>query len=122
MTTTMPGPRTIDLVRFVLTRLDEDEAELKRLARETIRTGAREPSNAAVLAVSRQLAEVEAKRRILACVQRLIVLRDQPMEKAVRDEAALVVKALSTPYLDHPAYRAEWRTTGTPRPVPAPAP
>jgi hypothetical protein len=121
MTTTMPRPRTVDLVRFVLTRLEEDEAQLKRLLHETIRAG-RQPADAGVLAVSRQLAEVEAKRRILASVQRLIALRDQPMEKAVRDEAALVLKALSTPYLQHPAYRAEWRAAGTPRPVRAPSP
>lgn len=113
MTIAIHRPRSTDLVRFLLTRLDEDEAELKRLARQKTRNHAEVPGDVGVRRLSRQLAEVDAKRRVIASIQRLIVLRDQPMEKAVRDQATLMLQALAAPYSDKGGFRDEWRVAGS---------
>ena len=42
-------------------------------------------------------------------MQQLIVLRDQPFEKPIRDAAAQVLRSLATPYANHAAFRSEWR-------------
>jgi hypothetical protein len=41
------------------------------------------------------------------------VLRDQPFEKAIRDQAAHMLRAIAVPYEWHPAYRREWRPSGS---------
>jgi hypothetical protein len=95
---------TNELVRFLLARFDEDDENLKRHARES----------GGLLAVDRLRAEALSRRRIVGSVQQLIVLRDQPCEKPVRDGAVHVLKALAAPYHQHPNFRAEWKTS--PRP------
>jgi hypothetical protein len=47
---------------------------------------------------------------VLGGIQRLIVLRDQPMEKAVRDQALIMLQALAAPYSESPGFRDEWRS------------
>ena len=99
---TSPVAATQDLVRFLLDRLDDDGAELKRLARQgTDGTGP--------CATARLQAELAAKRRVIGTLQQLLVLRDQPAEKPVRDAAALMLRVLAVPYEAHARYRAEWR-------------
>ncbi len=38
-----------------------------------------------------------------------MVLRDQPMEKAVRDQAMVLLQALAAPYSTCADFRDEWR-------------
>jgi hypothetical protein len=91
---------TNELVRFVLARVEDDEAALKRRAR------AHADGEAETL--DRLRAETVAKRRIVGTVQQLIVLRDQPCEKPVRDGAVQILRALAAPYAGHSAFRSEW--------------
>jgi hypothetical protein len=105
VTTARPASR--ELVRFLLARVDEDDAELKRLARQ--RT---EPFPAGVLSLARLQSDVAAKRRLIGALQQLLVLRDQPFEKAIRDQALQMLRVLATPYGGHAAYRPEWRPSG----------
>ena len=98
-----------DLVRFLLSRAEEDERELKRLARQ----GHDVDSKPAVRSIDRLVADVAAKRRLIGCMQQLLVLRDQPAEKAVRDQASQMLRVLAVPYHDHPGYRQEWRPSGS---------
>ena len=93
---------TNELVRFVLARVEDDEAALKRRARAHVDGG-----NEAE-ALDRLRAETVAKRRIVGTVQQLIVLRDQPCEKPVRDGAVQILRALAAPYAGHSAFRSEW--------------
>jgi len=98
---------TNELVRFLLARFDEDDVLLKRCAR---------PGAAATtpFPVERLRSEALARRRVLGALQQLLVLRDQPSEKPVRDGAVQALRALAAPYSDHIGFRAEWRTS--PRP------
>jgi len=98
---------TNELVRFLLARFDEDDAQLKRCAR---------PGAAATtpFGIERLRSEALARRRVLGALQQLLVLRDQPSEKPVRDGAVQALRALAAPYSEHTAFRAEWRTS--PRP------
>jgi hypothetical protein len=50
---------------------------------------------------------------LIGCLQQLFVLRDQPAEKAVRDQAGQMLRTLAAPYADHPDYRREWRPSGS---------
>jgi anti-sigma factor ChrR (cupin superfamily) len=97
---------TQDLVRFLLRRVDEDDAQLKRLAR-------RSADGDGVQAVGRLQVEAAAKRKLIGCMQQLLVLRDQPAEKAVREQAGQMLRTLALPYQDHPDYRREWRPSGS---------
>jgi Family of unknown function (DUF6221) len=103
-------PTTHDLIRFLLARVDDDVAELKRLARQHLATGG--DPNEGVRAIARLQAEAAAKRRMIGALQQLLVLRDQPLEKTVRDQATQMLRVLATPYENHAAYRPEWRPAG----------
>jgi anti-sigma factor ChrR (cupin superfamily) len=103
-------PTTHDLIRFLLARVDDDVAELKRLARQQLATGA--DAHEGVRAIARLQAEAAAKRRMIGALQQLLVLRDQPLEKTVRDQATQMLRVLATPYDGHSAYRSEWRPAG----------
>lgn len=105
MSATTLAPTTSELVRFVLARFDEDDVKLKRLARG----GA--PVNGELFSLERLRTEALARRRIVGSIQQLLVLRDQPSEKPVRDNAAQVLRSLAAPYSDHPAFRSEWKTS-----------
>lgn len=52
--------------------------------------------------------ETLARRQIVGAVQQLLVLRDLPNEKAVRDVAASILRSLATPYAQHPSFREHW--------------
>jgi hypothetical protein len=108
MTATLQREQGISLVRFLLVQIDSDAAELKRMARRNNGVSAISGLSSGVCSVSRQVAEVEVKRRLVGCLQRLLILRDQPMEKAVRDQAAVMLRALAAPYSDRKGYRPEW--------------
>jgi len=109
MSTSLTATRatTSDLVRFLLARIDEDEAELKRLVRRGV--DADEP----VRSVSRLQADAVSKRRLIGSLQQLLVLRDQPSEKAVRDQATQMLRVMAVPYDAHLDYRHEWRPSGS---------
>lgn len=98
-----------DLVRFLLGCVDDDERDLKRLVRQRHDLDVQP----AVRSVDRLLAELATKRRLIGCLQQLLVLRDQPLEKAVRDQASQMLRVLAAPYQDLPAYRPEWRPSGS---------
>jgi hypothetical protein len=106
--TTIAAPSTTELVRFLLARVDEDEAQLRRLRRNQSRGPG--PAGAAdgLGSIDRLRTECEAKRDVIGCAQQLLVLRDQPAEKPVRDGAVHMLYALAGPYRSHPAFRSEW--------------
>jgi uncharacterized protein DUF6221 len=106
---TAARPTTHDLIRFLLARVDDDVVELKRLARQL---GTDADPHQGVQAIARQQAEAAAKRRMIGALQQLLVLRDQPLEKTVRDAATQMLRVLATPYDHHAAYRPEWRPAG----------
>lgn len=101
-----------ELVRFLIARVDEDDTQLRRLHRDVARgTSPADPANGGrdtIRDVDRLRAECEAKRDVIAYAQQLLVLRDQPAEKAVRDTAMRMLLALATPYRAHSAFRTEW--------------
>jgi hypothetical protein len=101
---------TLELVRFVLDHIDADETDLKRLTRRHGGAAAVASQADSVCSIGRQLNEIDSKRRVLGGIQRLIVLRDQPMEKAVRDQALIMLQALAAPYSESPGFRDEWRS------------
>lgn len=107
----MPAIATnTDLARFVLARIDDDAAELRRLNRALARNvGAADPVADGVRTLDRLSAECAAKRQIVGLMQQLLVLRDQPQERPVRDAAASVLRWLASPYAEHPSFRNEWR-------------
>jgi hypothetical protein len=101
------APTTNDLVRFLLARFDEDDEALKRSSRGQAETGGQ-------ITLDRLRSEALARRRIVGSMQQLIVLRDQPCEKPVRDGAIQVLRFLAAPYSQHAGFRTEWKTS--PRP------
>ena len=88
------------LVRFLLARISDDERELRQMSK-----------NGEVMypPVERLLADCAAKREVIGIVQRMLVLRDLPMERPVRDGAGEVLKRMAAVYVDHMSYRTEWR-------------
>lgn len=82
------------LVEFVLARLDEEETDLDQCPDPDER--------------ERRAADVRARREVVASVQELLELRDQPNEKAVRDLAVSILRSLATPFAAHPDFREEW--------------
>jgi Family of unknown function (DUF6221) len=104
---TVAGSTTQDLVRFLLARIDDDEAELKRLARRGV------DEDYGVRSVPRLQADAASKRRLIGALQQLLVLRDQPSEKAVRDHATQMLRVLAVAYDTHLDYRREWRPSGS---------
>lgn len=109
MSLTLPAAVVSDLVRFLLDRLDDDDDELRRLARDETRGSGRADPLDGLRSAERLRAEIIAKRHVIGHLQQLLVLRDQPAEKAVRDAATQALRALAAPYADHRQYRSEWR-------------
>ena len=105
MSATTLAPTVSELVRFLLARFDEDDDNLKRLAR------AGTSAQGELFSLERLRAEALARRRIVGSIQQLLVLRDQPSEKPVRDGAAQVLRWLAAPYSSHHAFRIEWKTS-----------
>jgi hypothetical protein len=100
----MPANDATDLVRFLLARVSDDEAELKRLTRGS--GGVRVSGQCDPV---RLRAETAAKRQIIGTVQHVLVLRDLPNEQPVREAALQVLRSLAGPYNEHPGFRTEWR-------------
>jgi hypothetical protein len=96
-----------EIVRFLLARLEDDETELKRLSRR----GSGDPDG--LRSTDRLHAELGAKRRLIGAIQQLIVLRDQPSERAIRHQAGQMLRYLALPYDWHSAYRSDWRPAGS---------
>jgi hypothetical protein len=96
---------TIELVRFVLARIDDEEQVLRKVVRRTHKAGDHEQDPAFIRARS----EIITKRQVLGHVQHLLVLRDLPSEKVVRDLSAGVLQAMARPYADHVQYRPIWQ-------------
>jgi hypothetical protein len=109
VSTTAARPTSQELVRFLLARVDDDDTELKRLARRSPDA----EGDSGVRSLARLQADVAVKRRLIGALQQLLVLRDQPFEKAIRDQATQMLRTLAVPYERHAGYRAEWRPAGT---------
>jgi hypothetical protein len=109
-------PDVTELVRFLLSCIDEDGRELKRLRKDRNTAIAEATYQVDVLTLDRQLSEIDAKRRLVGALQQLIVLRDQPMEKVVRDHAAMMLTAMTAPYSGHRGFRADWEPGRSGRP------
>jgi hypothetical protein len=101
---------TNELVRFLLARFDEDDARLKRRSRAQD-SGVEPDAAPDVWSVGRLRTESLARRRIVGTIQQLLVLRDQPCEKPVRDGAVQVLRSLAAPYSAHTGFRPEWKTS-----------
>jgi Family of unknown function (DUF6221) len=96
-----------DLVRFLLSRVDDDETELRKLSRGQSNEGT------GLRSLDRLHAELATKRRLIGALQQLVVLRDQPAERAVRHQAGQMLRFLALPYEWHAKYRQEWRPAGS---------
>ncbi len=102
------------LVQFLLARVDEDESEIKRAARQS--KAPTEPAaqqtrpTIVVQNPTRWREECAAKRRIIGIAQQMLVLRDQPAEQVVRRAAEQVLRELAAPYAQHYGYQPEWRS------------
>lgn len=104
---TMTRPTSHELIRFLLARVGEDEVELKRMARTQNGNGT--GAETGVCSLARLRGEAAAKRKLIGSLQQLLVLRDQPSEKAVREHAAQMLRTMALPYESHSAFRSEWR-------------
>ena len=102
---------TTELVRFLLARVDDDDEQLRRLRRHRARSAGPTGQTDALddlRSLDRLRAECDAKRGVIGCAQQLLVLRDQPAEKPVRDVAVHLLCALAAPYRAHAGYQSEW--------------
>lgn len=100
-----PSVSTTELVRFLLARIEDDTTDVKKHNRAT---ASGKPTAPSLSSPDRIRAEAEAKRQVIGTLQQQLVLRDQPFEKAIRHQATYMLRALATPYSEHPAYRKEW--------------
>jgi hypothetical protein len=99
---------TTELIRFLLARVDDDDEQLRRLRRHRSRSAGQPDALDDLRSLDRLRAECDAKRGVIGCAQQLLVLRDQPAEKPVRDAAVHMLYALAAPYRSHTAFRSEW--------------
>lgn len=99
-----------DVVRFVLARIDDEEAVIRRSARAM-----RGQDDPRMTVLEQQRAQCLARRQVTGAVQQLLVLRDLPNEKPVRDHATQILLSLASPYSGHKAYRDEWQLAGASR-------
>jgi hypothetical protein len=104
MTAMRTGFATVELVRFLLARIDDEEQALRKLVRRTHQTG----NTNRDVSFGRARSEVIAKRQVLGQIQHLLVLRDLPSEKSVRDLATNVLQSMAEPYAGHVQYRSAW--------------
>lgn len=106
MTATAGATDIPDLVRFVLARLDDEEADLRRRVRGL--RGRDDDTTSDTEIIEHLRAEALSRRQIVGSVQQLLVLRDLPNEKAVRDVAVTILRSLATPDAAHPTFRDSW--------------
>lgn len=96
---------TADLVAFLRGRLDEDASDIAT-AHPMPGQGSRLATmqgTTVLMSATRALAEVDAKRRIMAECGHMI-RRGEPE----RSGAVWNLQVLALPYADHPDYRPEW--------------
>lgn len=94
-----------DLTAFLTARLDEDEAA----ARAAMPTGGRRNGK---MTQRRVLADIEAKRRIVAEFEQVHVdyrTAHTPTLEGQRLGLLKAVAVLALPFADHADYREEWR-------------
>jgi hypothetical protein len=104
-----PATSLTDLIRFLIARVDDDDAVLKKEARSRAHGKTVVVEAPGLRSAGRLRAENDAKREVIAAAQQLLVLRDQPSEKPVRDNAGLILKSMAQAYADHPSFRVQWR-------------
>jgi site-specific recombinase XerD len=105
---TATGTRVGEIVSFLITRIDDDEAQIARLQRKARTSTAVAAGDDSVLSLRRLRLECRAKRKVIGAAQQLIVFRDLPNEHQVREEAWRTLRALASAYAHHPAFRDEW--------------
>jgi hypothetical protein len=104
-TTADRSASTTDLVRFLLARIEDDAALAKKYNRGAANG---KPPAPTLFSPERIRAECEAKRQVIGTLQQQLVLRDQPFEKTIRNQAIYMLRALAVAYAEHDAYRKEW--------------
>lgn len=97
-----------DLIRFVRNCLDHDQAEIEKDDRHWSEV----PYEAC--SARRLLAEVDAKRRIIAEYVRWAEANSSPgipdsVDAGQEYGLEFAVRCLAVPHSDHPDYREEWR-------------
>jgi hypothetical protein len=101
---------TLSLTEFLLARYAEDEEWAKTagdayLRQHGLAAWLSEPPTPGLF--SRVLADLEAKRQIVAMWQKANANREGTSDiESVLDD---VLRLLATPYADHPDYREEWK-------------
>lgn len=105
MTATTSTLATADLVRFLIARFDDADSSLRTRGRQA--RGRHDQHE--LDAVRHSMVEIDAQRRVLGVAQHLLVLRDLPSEKPVRDAATQILLSLAAPFDEHRGYRPEWR-------------
>lgn len=107
----------MDLVEFLAARLDEDEAgaaEMTENAKWLADCGGPHGHEVVTKNIAinpaRVLAEVEAKRRIIADRQRIDrSANDDDWSSGYSDANYDALQAIALPYADHPDHREEWK-------------
>lgn len=97
------------LISFLLARIEEDEASVTRMTRRANGHANSADGGSGLMPLSRISVECRAKRKIIGSTQQLLLLRDLPAERPVREAAWQVLKSMALPYGDHRSYRSEWR-------------
>lgn len=99
--------RTVsEICRFLLARLDDDEAIARKVARA--RGGAQSAGPPEICSPERLRRECDARRHLVGTLQQLILLRDQPWEAPVRAVAGTALIDLARCYAEHPGFRTRW--------------
>lgn len=103
----------MDLAEFLAARLGEDEAAAndERIWFGPFPEAIKESEGELIIQKERVLAEVAAKRAILARHAEAQGWSYPPGDgdEAVQDELVTVVRHLAAVYSDHPDYRQEWK-------------
>ena len=90
-----------ELVRFLLTRITEEETSARSALKSSRDDIARSHAE-------RALVECKSRRAIVGEAQQLVVLRDTPADRVVRHAGDQILRHMAVPYARHPLYRAEW--------------
>ena len=97
-----------DLIRFLLSRIDEDDAELRALRRRLTRSAVPIEDLPGVRSVERLRAECAARRAVVGRVQKLLLRADVGNQPVVHDSMLYMLQVMAEPYHEHYAYRPEW--------------
>lgn len=97
-----------DLIRFLLTRIDEDDAELRALRRRLTRSTVPVEDLPGVRSVERLRAECAARRAVVGRLQKLLMRADLGHQPLVHDSMVYMLQVMAEPYHEHYAFRPEW--------------